>query len=57
MSPDPDEERIRRAARRAGYHLLKAVGEVLAAISAALEELADGNPADPDEGPVRIKVE
>ena len=39
MSPEEEEERIKRAARRAGYHLVKAMSEVLAAISAALEEL------------------
>ena len=39
MSPEDEEERIKRAAQRAGYHLLKAISEVLAAVSAALEEL------------------
>ena len=39
MSPEDEEERIKRAAQRAGYHLLKALAEVLAAVSAALEEL------------------
>ena len=39
MSPEEEEERIKRAAQRAGYHLLKAMSEGLAGISAALEEL------------------
>lgn len=50
MSPEEEEEeRIKRAAQRAGYHLVKAVTEVLAAISAALEELRGprGDSADP----------
>lgn len=55
--PD-EEERVRRAAMRAGYHLLRAVGEVLAAISAALEELSDGSESHSQgEKPVRIEVE
>jgi hypothetical protein len=56
MSPEEQEERIKRAARRAGYHLLKALDEVLAAISAALEELRDGEGETRDR-PVKIEVE
>lgn len=56
MSPEEEEERIKRAAQRAGYHLVKAASEVLAAISAALEELR--GPDDRDHPPiVRIDVE
>ena len=57
MSPEEEEERIKRAAQRAGYHLVKAVSEVLAAISAALEELR-GPDDGADESPVvHIDVE
>lgn len=57
MSPDEEEERIKRAAQRAGYHLVKAVSEVLAAISAALEELRGSDDGDDDGGIVHIDVE
>ena len=57
MSPEEEEERIKRAAQRAGYHLVKAATEVLAAISAALEELR-GDADDDNAGPaVHIEVE
>jgi len=52
MSPDEEEERIKRAAQRAGYHLVKAASEVLAAIGAALEELRG-----PDEDEAGSSVE
>ena len=54
---DERDERLLRAARRAGYHLVKAVLEVLSAVSVLLEELSafrtDAAPEDrPDaEGP------
>ncbi len=56
MSPEEEEEeRIKRAAQRAGYHLVKAVTEVLAAISAALEELR--GPRDPDSADPVIHID
>jgi hypothetical protein len=57
MSPDEEEERVKRAAQRAGYHLVKAMAEVLAAISAALEELRGPDGDDPEHGVVHIDVE
>ena len=36
---DERDERLIRAVRRAGYHLVKAVFEVLTAVSVLLEEL------------------
>ena len=57
MSPEEEEERIKRAAQRAGYHLVKAVSEVLAAISAALEELRGPEGDDPEPRVVHIDVE
>lgn len=56
MSPEEEEERIKRAAQRAGYHLVKALSEVLAAVGAALEELRGGDEEDEDPA-VRIEVE
>lgn len=57
MSPEQEEEeRIKRAAQRAGYHLIKAATEVLAAISAALEELR-GDSDDDGDSVVHIEVE
>ena len=56
MSPEQEEEeRIKRAAQRAGYHLVKAATEVLAAISAALEELRGDS--DDDEGNSAFYIE
>lgn len=52
MSPEEEEERIKRAAQRAGYHLLRAASEVLAAMGAALEELRG---SDDGGGPSRIE--
>lgn len=58
MSAEPEEEeRIRRAAQRAGYHLVKAASEVLAAISAALEELRGDSDEDDGDRAVHIEVE
>ncbi len=58
MSPEEEEEeRIKRAAQRAGYHLVKAMSEVLAAISAALEELRGPTDDDSDSGIVHIDIE
>lgn len=57
MSPDEEEERIKRAAHRAGYHLVKAMSEVLAAISAALEELRGPDDESSEPGVVHIDVE
>ncbi len=58
MSPEQEEEeRIKRAAQRAGYHLVKAATEVLAAISAALEELRGDSDDDEGNSAVHIKVE
>lgn len=51
MSPEEEEERIKRAAQRAGYHLVKAVSEVLAAVGAVLEELR--GPDDEDASPMQ----
>ena len=57
MSPEEEEEeRVKRAAQRAGYHLVKAMSEVLAAVSAALEELR-GPDDEQSEGVVHIDVE
>lgn len=56
MSPEEEEEeRIKRAAQRAGYHLVKAATEVLAAVSAVLEELRGD--ADDDEGNSAVHIE
>lgn len=55
MSPEEEEERIKRAAQRAAYHLLKAVSEVLAAVSGALEELR--GPDDPGDRPPAVHIE
>ena len=58
MSPEEEEEeRIKRAAQRAGYHLVKAASEVLAAIGVVLEELR--GPDDGEQGSpiVRIEIE
>lgn len=52
-----EEERIKRAAQRAGYHLVKAVSEVLAAVSAALEELRGDSDEDEGDRAVHIVVE
>ena len=52
-----EEERIRRAAHRAGYHLVKAVSEVLAAISAALEELRPRDAEDEETGVIHFEIE
>ena len=52
-----EEERIRRAAQRAGYHLVKAIAEVLAAVSAALEELRPRDSGDEDAPVVHFEVE
>jgi hypothetical protein len=57
MSPEEEEERIKRAAQRAGYHLVKAATEVLAAISAVLEELRGPEGDDDESRVVRIDVE
>ena len=57
MSPEEEEERVKRAAQRAGYHLVKAVSEVLAAVSAVLEELRGSDGDDPDARVVHIDVE
>jgi hypothetical protein len=57
MSPEEEEERIKRAAQRAGYHLLKAVSEVLAAVSAALEELRGPDDDSDRPPPVHIDIE
>jgi hypothetical protein len=57
MSPDEEEERIKRAAQRAGYHLIKAMSEVLAALSAALEELRGPDDDDSEPGVVHIDIE
>ncbi len=58
MSPDQEEEeRIKRAAQRAGYHLVKAATEVLAAVSAALEELRGDSDDDEPGAAVHIEVE
>jgi hypothetical protein len=57
MSPEEEEERVKRAAQRAGYHLVKAVSEVLAAVSAVLEELRGSDGDDPDARVVHIEVE
>jgi len=58
MSPEEEEEeRIKRAAQRAGYHLVKAMSEVLAAISAALEELRGPDDDESEPGVVHIDVE
>lgn len=56
MSPEEEEERIKRAAQRAGYHLLKAISEVLAAVSAALEELRGPDDESPPPA-VHIDIE
>ena len=52
-----EEERIKRAAQRAGYHLIKAASEVLAAVSAALEELRGDSDDDEGDRAVHIEVE
>lgn len=58
MSPEEEEEeRIKRAAQRAGYHLVKAASEVLAAISAVLEELRGPEGDDSEARVVHIDVE
>ncbi len=58
MSPEQEEEeRIKRAAQRAGYHLVKAATEVLAAISAALEELRKDSEDDEGGSAIHIEVE
>ena len=58
MSPEEEEEeRIKRAAQRAGYHLVKAVTEVLAAVSAVLEELRGPDDDTSDSKAVHIDVE
>ena len=57
MSPEEEEERIKRAAQRAGYHLVKAMSEVLAAVSAALEELRGPDDEHSEPGVVHIDVE
>ncbi|MBT8202218.1 MAG: hypothetical protein HKN74_13335 [Acidimicrobiia bacterium] len=57
MSPEEEEERIKRAAQRAGYHLVKAVSEVLAAVSAALEELRGPDDKDTEHRVVHIDIE
>lgn len=57
MSPEEEEERIKRAAQRAGYHLVKAMSEVLAAISAALEELRGPEDGEGESPAVHIDVE
>jgi hypothetical protein len=57
MSPEEEEERIKRAAQRAGYHLVKAMSEVLAAISAALEELRGPEDGEDESPVVHIDVE
>lgn len=54
------EERLARAARRGGYHLLRALSEVLEAVSAMLEELGakDKDDERQDAGsPQRIQVD
>lgn len=57
MSPEEEEERIKRAAQRAGYHLVKAVSEVLAAVSAALEELRGPDAKQAEHRVVHIDIE
>ncbi len=57
MSPEEEEERVKRAAQRAGYHLVKAMSEVLAAVSAALEELRGPDDEQSESGVVHIDVE
>ncbi len=57
MSPEEEEERVKRAAQRAGYHLVKAASEVLAAIGAVLEELRGPEGDDVDARVVHIDVE
>ena len=54
-----EEERVARAARRAGYHLLKAVWEVLTAVAVIMEELSGGAEDDdqPLTKPTRVEVE
>ena len=50
----------RRGMQRAGVHLMKAAIEVVAGISAFLEEVgtaAPGRPDEDDDGPERIEVE
>ena len=57
MSPEEEEERIKRAAQRAGYHLVKAVSEVLAAVGAVLEELRGPDDDDGASPGIHIDVE
>ena len=55
-----EEERVARAARRAGYHLLKAVWEVLTAVAVIMEELSARPEPESDEAlgkPTRVEVE
>jgi len=54
------DERLARAARRGGYHLLRALAEVLSAVSAMLEELGEKEKGDPSQetaSPQRIQVD
>lgn len=52
-------EAARRGMQRAGVHLMRAAIEVVAGLSAFLEEVqaASGEDGDADEGPERIEVE
>jgi hypothetical protein len=49
----------RRGLQRAGVHLMKAAIEVVAGLSAFLEEMnaASGHQDEPDAGPQRIELE
>jgi hypothetical protein len=58
MSPEEEEEeRVKRAAQRAAYHLVKAMSEVLTAVSAALEELRGPDDNDRRDRVVHIDIE
>lgn len=53
-----EEERVARAARRAGYHLLKAVWEVLTAVAVIMEELSSGSDdKESHSKPTRVEIE
>jgi hypothetical protein len=61
---DPQElhelsEAARRGLQRAGVHLMKAAIEVVAGLSAFLEEMNAASPEkhEPDTGPQRIELE
>jgi hypothetical protein len=58
--PEDLGDAARRGAQRAAFHLMKAAIEVVAGLSAFLEEVGkvrDGADSDDDDGPQHIEVE